>query len=661
VSTFKDKPALYSPVILTAGEKSATRQKVISGTTYTSSYTYNLASELASLTYPSTRVVQQSYDAIGRLCAIAGQTSGCSTMTNPYASGFGYNTAFEVTGLNYGNGVIAALGYSADRLQLTSLAYTKSSQTLYSLNYFYKQDPTNCPGGTTGNNGQIECIHDNVDNGRSASYTYDPLQRLSTAVTTGSTGYPQWGLSWTYDRYGNRTAQTVTAGQAPGPLTPTDPATNHINDSGYTYDANGNLTVEPLAPSNNYTYDGENRLVSFANGSASGTYTYDGNNLRVKKVSGSTTTVYVFSGSKVIAEYANGSLSKEYVYSGAQLLATIAGSTTTYHHADHLSVRLSTNASGTKVGDQGHFPFGETWYLKNTTTKWQFTSYERDAESGNDYAMTRYHINRVGRFSSPDLLGGSIADPQSLNRYAYVGNDPLNAVDPLGLEDCYPDEAGGCDGGGEGGGGDDGPVIVEVPPEDPPPPDPSRFEICEMYPAICAPFNPPIPPDPLHNRGDVERVNAVLNRIKDAIDPDCLKFLESGQSDILQQVGGLSALIDTITKNDFFGVENLRPNYPDNFAAITGVTTYQLDTVNINGAFFQTGPAKGGVFMVDRGRFSPASPGAQAFILLHELGHLTGALVPDYKTGSNKSDKNAGNNNDKSIDKNCNKTLKHLQ
>jgi YD repeat-containing protein len=158
-------------------------------------------------------VVQQSYDTIGRLCAIAGQISGCSSMTNPYASGFGYNTAFEVTGFNYGNGVVAALGYSADRLQLTSLAYTKSLQTLYSLNYYYKQDPTNCPGGTTGNNGQIQCIHDNVNNGRSATYTYDPLLRLSTAVTTGSTGYPQWGLSWTYDRYGNRTAQTVTAGE----------------------------------------------------------------------------------------------------------------------------------------------------------------------------------------------------------------------------------------------------------------------------------------------------------------------------------------------------------------------------------------------------------------------------------------------------------------
>jgi len=274
-------------------------------------------------------------------------------------------------------------------------------------------------------------------------------------VTTGSTGYPKWGLSFTYDRYGNRTAQTVTAGTAPSSSLSIAAATNRI--TGYTYDANGNLTVEPFVPSNNnYTYDGENRLVTFASGSASATYSYDGNGLRVKKVSGSTTTVYVFSGSKVIAEYANGSLSKEYVYSGSQLLATIAGTTTTYHHPDHLSVRQNTNASGSGVGRQGHFPFGESWYSVNTTTKWQFTSFERDTESGNDYAMARYHMNRVGRFSSPDLLAGLIGDPQSLNRYAYVANDPLNGVDPLGLLDeptCKTSVAVGCGGMDNGGQG----------------------------------------------------------------------------------------------------------------------------------------------------------------------------------------------------------------
>jgi hypothetical protein len=51
-----------------------------------------------------------------------------------------------------------------------------------------------------------------VDSGRNVTYTYDALYRLTSAVTNGSTGYPKWGLSFTYDRYGNRTAQSISAG-----------------------------------------------------------------------------------------------------------------------------------------------------------------------------------------------------------------------------------------------------------------------------------------------------------------------------------------------------------------------------------------------------------------------------------------------------------------
>jgi RHS repeat-associated protein len=382
------------------------------------------------VTYPSGRIVQQSFDAIGRLCAVGASGSTCSTGTT-YAAGFSYNTAFQVTGLNYGNGVSAAFGFSADRLQLNSLAYTKGASTLFSLNYSY--------GSAGSNNGQIAGITDSVDNGRSVTYTYDALYRLSTATTTGSTNYPAWGLSMIYDRYGNRTDQNQTVGNPPTNHILISAATNRI--SGDCYDANGNLLAEsaPPCPSPTYSYDAENHVVTYS----SAAYNYDGHGIRVKKClpncsSPTTSTVYIFTGSQVIAEYDNGaavgSPSREYVYSGATLLAKIDSSGTKYYHRDHLSNRLVTDSSGNALESLGHFPFGESWY-NSTNDKLLFTTYERDAESGNDFAMARYNVNRLGRFLSPDPLHGDTSDPQSLNRYAYVLNDPCNLGDPLGL-DC---------------------------------------------------------------------------------------------------------------------------------------------------------------------------------------------------------------------------------
>jgi RHS repeat-associated protein len=112
---------------------------------------------------------------------------------------------------------------------------------------------------------------------------------------------------------------------------------------------------------------------------------------------------------------------------------------THYFHPDQLSTRLTTDATGAVIGQQGHFPFGESWYAQNTTTNWQFTSYQRDAESGNDYAMARSYVNRLARFSSPDPADFTAANPinpQSWNRYAYVLDNPLGNVDPLGLDPC---------------------------------------------------------------------------------------------------------------------------------------------------------------------------------------------------------------------------------
>jgi YD repeat-containing protein len=70
-------------------------QKIIDSTTYTTSYQYNLVAELTQITYPSGRVVQQSVDAIGRLCEIAPQTTGCGTASSPYTTGYIYLSIYD--------------------------------------------------------------------------------------------------------------------------------------------------------------------------------------------------------------------------------------------------------------------------------------------------------------------------------------------------------------------------------------------------------------------------------------------------------------------------------------------------------------------------------------------------------------------------------------
>jgi RHS repeat-associated protein len=81
------------------------------------------------------------------------------------------------------------------------------------------------------------------------------------------------------------------------------------------------------------------------------------------------------------------------------------------------------------------------------------TGKERDAESGLDNFEARYLGSSLGRFMSPDPMGGDTNDPQSLNRYAYVRNNPLKLTDPTGLNfnlACSGPDTATCQGGLQG-------------------------------------------------------------------------------------------------------------------------------------------------------------------------------------------------------------------
>jgi RHS repeat-associated protein len=201
----------------------------------------------------------------------------------------------------------------------------------------------------------------------------------------------------------------------------------------YTYDANGNVTSDT---SHTYQYDARNRMVS-VDGGTTATYVYDQNNRRVKKTVSSSVTHYVWEGNQVIAEYdgTTSGLLSESVYAGWRLIAKFAGGVTRYYLSDKLSQRVTLDASGAIVGKQAHLPYGEELGSSGEQDKHRLNTYERDTETGNDYATNRGYTAAIGRFNQADPYRASsyLVNPQSWNRYAYVENDPVNYLDTIGL------------------------------------------------------------------------------------------------------------------------------------------------------------------------------------------------------------------------------------
>lgn len=126
-----------------------------------------------------------------------------------------------------------------------------------------------------------------------------------------------------------------------------------------------------------------------------------------------------------------------------------------YYFSDHLgSTSVLTNASGNIQNESDYYPFGgERPVTQNLTNHYKFTGKERDSESGNDYSSARYYGSSIGGFLSPDATGGHVEDPQSLNKYSYVGNNPLIRTDPTGLDfnhQCSGGNTATCQGGVQG-------------------------------------------------------------------------------------------------------------------------------------------------------------------------------------------------------------------
>jgi RHS repeat-associated protein len=413
-------------------------EQITGGQAYPTSYKYNMSGALTEETYPSGEVVRSFLESDGDLSRIA--VSG-----HTHASDFSYTATGKIASLRLGNGRWET-GKLNEREQVTEimLGTAINDGSLWKVKYEYGELNTDGSVNTSKNTGNIAkqtTSFSGLSSNLVQTYKYDALNRLTEAKEPTGPSTNNWVQTFGFDRFGNRTSfnQTGFAGITQTPSI--DANTNRFAASqGYSYDKNGNIVSDPADGGRSFVFNGDNKQTQvYKNGVTPpvGTYSYDGAGKRVKKVSNTETTIFVYDAAgKLIAEYSS-QISQD--------------PTISYTATDRLgSPRAITDKQGNIVSRRDFMPFGEDLNSgvgnRSTNLKYsaagadqlrkRFTGYEKDIETGLDFAEARYYNNANGRFTAVDplLASGISANPQTFNRYIYTLNNPLIYTDPTGLQ-----------------------------------------------------------------------------------------------------------------------------------------------------------------------------------------------------------------------------------
>lgn len=212
------------------------------------------------------------------------------------------------------------------------------------------------------------------------------------------------------------------------------PAVHSDTALAYVYDANGNLIS---GDGKYYEYDDANKLVRVRHGDANGAviaeYFYDYNGQRIKKVENGVTTYYVGKHYEEVRDGADIKKTDYYFANGERVAKKDLAGNVYYYHSDHLGgTNVITNSSGNLVERIKYYPFGEIREGENE--KYSFTGKEKDKLTDIYYFEARYYNPEFKHFTQADTVSLNLYDPQDLNRYAYVRNNPLRFVDPTGHE-----------------------------------------------------------------------------------------------------------------------------------------------------------------------------------------------------------------------------------
>jgi RHS repeat-associated protein len=404
--------------------------------TGTVNYTYTDSGRIESINSDNV-TLSYTYDHMGRMQSI--DHNGATIQ-------FAYNNTSNRTEINYPNNITKKMEYYKNG-QIKEEKILKFSTEIYSCSYEYNNNGyltlrkemvktedtfevevskfTYNPDGTLHkayySDGEIEeFVYDSNGNrtkllskayGR-VDFRYDEYNRLSELVTVNEIGYDTGKTRFMYDPEGNVIAKVGK------------------EEAEYAYDEFGNL--------NEVTRDSESVQL---------TYSPFGERLSrtVKNEDEERTERFVYAGDNVLIQYIydkeGNLLKKNSVISGLGV-DEIYGVTGKYFVRDYLgNIKAIFDTEGNLLNLRRYRAFGEE--IHTSASGYGFTSREYDDIAGLYYFRSRYYDPKLGRFLQKDIYNeagylygnpGVIYNPAQLNPYNYVGNNPVNYIDPYGTD-----------------------------------------------------------------------------------------------------------------------------------------------------------------------------------------------------------------------------------
>jgi RHS repeat-associated protein len=367
--------------------------------------TWDVAGRIAVVEYPdangdvssSSEQVAHYYDAAGHLVQVAG-----------YVHDVDYTPDDRVETISYANGTIETVGHDPLRQWTTTITVDGPTGRMFDTTYLYDSH-----GRFTG-----EDRAKGLGSG-SLRYHYDNVGRLTDGA----------GQGFTYDDLGNLTSRSRL-----GDYQYKDPAhvhaATHDGTTAIAYDDNGNMTDH--GP-DHYTWSATDELTEVHTAIGVVRLAYDAAGQRALKETPTGLTTYHGRYTEIGPK---GDITRSY-YLGDRLVARTNHSwATRYYHTDRLgSPAVITDGQGAIVDLVEFDAFGNRTSLNGVSDDIGPSGHRVDLETGLVDYGARIYNPKLGRFLSADSVIPDITDPQSLNRYSYLRNDPLNRIDPDGHAD----------------------------------------------------------------------------------------------------------------------------------------------------------------------------------------------------------------------------------